>query len=313
MKNFLLSKALMLIPALGAMVAPEFTNLEMGRRNGQMKKEIAELRKLTDSGACTFEAVVAGDCILEDYCTTLYGQFEGTRYENGTIECSGTPDTSMSISYIMDSEVCWANVPPDEETLEPIDITDYDPEAMFCTLESYTEFFGPGGVFELYHDNTTFTRPAEGTFGGIQRMYACDEGDAGFNETEYNGIFYCEVLCPDSVEVNGIPCKNPCVECPNVDKDNWVDFDCSNLDPALASDCIDDDNHFDLKMIDYFAGLDGNTTEPPTQAPAVPGETTAPAPNGTTDAPTVPPTSGIAPRVRGIVYSLFTLFIAMIM
>jgi hypothetical protein len=254
--KFLFSVTLML--SLASATLASVPSLAMRGRLLQKRnrKNQASGRKLdqVETSSCTFEAVVASECSLDDFCIALSEEEkELLEYYTGLSEELGFPEElelELLLAQIPVSSLsCGGNV---ESTwyihqtypsvcgydFSPYNETTFDPETDYCYGETYIQYFGPDGVHT--HDETTdtYTQPAEGTILYMYSYIVCDEAayDEDDNGEEWGGVYYCtEVSCPDVLEINGMPCEEErCGECPDGLSETWS---CTDVDPTLVEEC----------------------------------------------------------------------------
>jgi hypothetical protein len=239
-------------------------------------------RKLQDD-SCTFEAVIAFKCTLGDYCTGLQDEF----VTGGSVSCFGNVNTGWYVNWTY-PETCRLNDPKDDTETVPVPYNeaDFDPTTGYCSRGTYFEHFAANGVYT--HDEliATFTQPVQkqGTLRQVNNYYPCDESQYELvsDDREFGGIYYCQVPCPELLEIAGMACESECGECP-AEFGGSVTFNCMAVDPTIVEECGDED--LLQKIVAYFE----STTDAPAPNPLVPeGESPTSAPVAK-DSPTLSP------------------------
>jgi hypothetical protein len=217
-------------------------SLEMSRRLLQKKNRKNEIsgRKLQDSSACPFEAVVASNCTLSDYCSGLFEELEADEF----VYCNGDFNSTWYIHRTF-PEVCGNN----DKGWVPYDAKTFDPETDYCSIDTYFQHFAAAGVYTHDDYTETVTRPVEGIIRQGNTFNLCNESDS---DEKWGGLYYCAVPCPEVLEINRMACEEECGACP--DDEGYVTYNCANVDPTLVEECTYNYNDYIDKVMAYFEG-----------------------------------------------------------
>jgi hypothetical protein len=230
-------------------------------------------RKLQDpfQDPCTFEAVVASECSISDYCNVVLQDDPDAIAANCRKESDNT--FFVNVTYPSTCE----DGPYDEATFV---------EGDYCYGDINLLNFDSAGVLTTEEWTQYYTQPYQGTIRHVLSYDVCPDQAAYVADPDgklYGGVAYCRrVLCPDELQVNEMACEEGCGAC---DEGAGI-WDCSGVDPTIVSECGAGD--FYTLVRDFFQG----TTLAPTPVPIVTmppsslvGATTEAPVSATTEAP----------------------------
>jgi len=228
-------------------------------------------RLLQDQPTCSFNALIALECSLDDYCSTLRSANPDDAEETD-ITCGGDPADDWFVAY-ESSQNCY-NTPGDVPTTE----NEIDPVTGYCSRFAEYRNFTQGALTKVENRETiTFPPIKSGVLRSLREVAECV--GQGAPEYEFGEVEFCVPECYDFV-IEDEPCLFECLEC----NDGFVAPNCTNVSPELAAlHCSPNDAIYYGKIFDYFSGLreEDESEEPfeedePTASPETPPPSTAP-------------------------------------
>jgi hypothetical protein len=201
---------------------------------------------------CSFNAVTAGRCSLDKFCSQLDGF--GESFEP---ICSGDVTEGWSIQ-LHEQEVCYFGI--DDAEGMPYDEATFDSATDFCEKSGLILNF-EAGVLSTEDTYYEITRPteAQGRASDVLGMIPCEEN------FEYQfGVGYCSLDCA-AVTIGGVACIEDCTVCP----DGRQVMDCSNVDSTLVESCsLETDDDLTEELLAYFrVEHQVDPTDTPSEAP----------------------------------------------